>query len=196
MVLSLLKSGGLKCSASGFNLWVDPGSDGRLGSLSGEEEQKKLILKTETELPINFPISEAVIQFPGEYEISGVKIKGIEVASDSTAQKIKTIYSIQIDEMNLCFLGQLTKELSEETLDKLEAIDILFLPAGAPYINLKQAVSLIKELEPKIVIPTAGKDIPLLLKEIGGESHPQDKLTIKRKDLGERGTKLIWLTAK
>ncbi len=194
MVLSLLKSGGIKCQASGFNLWVDPGLGGRIGVPEDEGEQKKLILRTESELPVNFPVSEAVIQLPGEYEISGIKIKGFEVEGES--KKNKTIYMIEIDDITVCFLGNITKVPREETLDKLEEIDILFLGVGSPYLNLRQAQALIKELEPRIVIPMGDREATSLIKEMGEKTLPQDKLVIKAKDLGEEGTKVVWLSAK
>ncbi len=195
MVLSLLKSGGIKCQASGFNLWVDPTSSGRV-SLAEDEEQKRLILRTEAEKPADFSFTETVIEFPGEYEIGGLKIKGYEVAGEGTADKLKSVYVVQMDELNLCFLGKITKTPKEITLDKLENVDILFLPVGSPYLSFKEAAELVKELEPKIVIPTEGKNVENFIKEFGEGVKLEDKLTIKKKDLEADKTKAIWLTAK
>ncbi len=193
--MSLLKSGGIKCQASGFNLWVDPTSSGRV-NLAEDEEQKKLILKTQAERPAEFSFTETTIEFPGEYEIGGLKIKGYEVAGEEATDTIKSVYMVEMDELNLCFLGKITKTPKEATLDKLGNIDVLFLPVGSPYLSLKEALELVKELEPKIVIPTEGKNVEDFMKEMDEGARPEEKLTIKKKDLEGDNTRTIWLTAK
>lgn len=196
MVISLLRFGGIRCQASGFSLTVDPASPGRESAASGEDGQNKLVLKTEAPSGMDFPTAGGVIATPGEYEISGVIVKGIPLQEESSANKLRTIYLVNIDGVRLCFLGSLTKELKDESLEKLEEVDILFLPVGAPFVSEKQALALIKQIEPKIVIPTLAKNVKSLAEELGGRPEPEEKLTIKSKDLGEEGTRLVWLKEK
>lgn len=195
MVISLLKSGGIRCQASGFSLTVDPAS--RVWeAVSSEGEQDRLILKTEIPTETIFPASSAVIALPGEYEVSGVAVRGIPLGGESNGKALRTIYLVDIDDIRLCFLGSLTEELKGEALEKLEEVDVLFLPVGAPFISEKQALALIKQIEPRLVIPIAAKNVKSLAEELGGRSEPEEKLTIKSKDLGEEGTRLVWLKEK
>lgn len=122
-----------------------------------------------------------VIHSPGEYEVKEVSIKGF--ASTGETSKINTIYVVNIEGMNLCFLGELAgTELPPETKESLEDIDILFAPVSA----YKLAVS----LEPSIIIPTryTPETLKKFLKDAGENVAPIDKLVVKKKDLeGKEG---------
>ena len=80
--------------------------------------------------------SSFVIDSPGEYEIKDVFIKGFLSeglatgrANVQSGKKINTIYLITFEGMTLCFLGALTEtDLSDEILEAIENIDILFVP--------------------------------------------------------------------
>ncbi len=142
-----------------------------------------------------------VISGPGEYEVKGVFIKGFK--SHSTyggKEKINTIYTLTLDNINMCFLGALdTKELSAETLESLDEIDLLFVPiAGNGVLDPATAYKLAVSLEPKAIIPmhfedTSDKTLSTFLKEAGAEKiDAQDKLTLKRKDLdGKQGEVIV-----
>lgn len=123
-----------------------------------------------------------VIMGPGEYEIKDISIKGF--LSVGEAGKINTIYVVNFEGMNLCFLGSLANiELPSETLEQMEDIDILF----APVTSHKLAVS----LEPSLIIPADynAESLKKFLKEVGeDEVKPEEKLVIKKKDLeGKEG---------
>lgn len=150
---------------------------------------------------------------PGEYEIKGIFIKGFKseshyglpskvlaAKSSEGESRLNTIYSLALEGMNLCFLGALdSKDLSAETKEALDDIDVLFVPIGgdgvlAPALAYELAV----KLEPKIIIPThyenaADKNLKLFLKEAGEENvKPTDKLTLKKKDLeGKEGEVIV-----
>lgn len=135
-----------------------------------------------------------VIDGPGEYEVKDVVVKGFLSESQYGGEKrINTIYMINFEGLNLCFLGALSDtKLSSETLEKLEDIDILFVPVGGegvldPATAYKFAVS----LESSVIIPMHYDSASLkqFLKE-GGEEKlaPIDKLVVKKKDLeGKKG---------
>jgi len=128
-----------------------------------------------------------VIHGPGEYEVRDVSVKGFQSQAD--AGKINTIYMVNFEGMNLCFLGSLaTETLPAETLGNLEDIDILFAPVTAH----KLAVS----LEPKVIIPMryTPDSLKKFLKEAGDDSPAkEDKLVVKRKDLEGREGDIIVL---
>lgn len=95
---------------------------------------------------------------PGEYEISGVVIHGIAARShmDQEGKKSATIYTITADEMKLAVLGHIYPELSEDQLEAIGLVDIAIVPVGDNGYTLDGAgaLTVIKKIEPKVVIPT------------------------------------------
>ncbi|MFZ2522475.1 MAG: MBL fold metallo-hydrolase [Minisyncoccia bacterium] len=143
-----------------------------------------------------------LINGPGEYEVSGVFIKGFLSKSNyGGKERINTIYTVSLEGISLCFLGALSeKELSSETKEGIDGVDILFVPIGGgdvldPAVAHKVAV----QFEPKIIIPSHFEEVgekdslKKFLKESGEEGiKPVDKLTVKRKDLeGKEGDVLV-----
>lgn len=139
-----------------------------------------------------------VISGPGEYEIKGVFIKGF--ASKSLyggKDMINTIYSVPLENINLCFLGALSDiNLSSEVKEALGDVDVLFLPVGGDgVLDAVKAEKLSVEIEPKIIIPMHydAASLKKYLKEAGEEGvKPIEKLTLKRKDLeGKQGESIV-----
>lgn len=146
-----------------------------------------------------------VISGPGEYEVKDIFIKGFASKSNYDGkEKINTIYSVTLENMNLCFLGALSDvSLSNDVKEALGDIDILFVPIGDNNVlGAAKAEKLSVELEPKIIIPmhfgdVGAKDaLKSFLKEAGEENvKPIDKLTIKRKDLDGKMGEIVVLSA-
>lgn len=136
-----------------------------------------------------------VIDGPGEYEIKDVFIKGF---LSEGPDLINTIYMISFEGMKLCFLGALSNpELSADTREALEDIDILFVPVGGngtlePAKAYKFAVS----LEPSVIIPMYYNK-PMLdqfIKEGGKEKvETLDKFVVKKKDLEGKESEILVL---
>lgn len=137
---------------------------------------------------------------PGEYEIKDVFIKGFKSDSKYGGEdRINTVYTVQLENMNLCFLGAHgSKDLPDEASEALDNIDILFVPIGADgLMSPADAYKLAVKIEPKLIIPLYFGNAAALksfLKEAGEESQkPQDKLTIKKKDLEGKDADVIVL---
>jgi L-ascorbate metabolism protein UlaG (beta-lactamase superfamily) len=135
-----------------------------------------------------------IINGPGEYEIQGVFIKGLFSSSSyDGSEHINTIYTVNFENMNLCFLGALgNTEIPSETKAGIDGVDILFVPIGGNgTLNPTEAYKFAVSLEPSIIIPMNfdEKSLKTFLKEGGGEGvKPVEKLTIKKKDLeGKEG---------
>jgi L-ascorbate metabolism protein UlaG (beta-lactamase superfamily) len=139
-----------------------------------------------------------VVSGPGEYEISGVFIKGFLSKSHyGGVDRYNTIYTVSLEGIQLGFLGALGEtSLSAEAKEALDTIDILFVPIGGEgVLTAQEASKLAVEYEPKLIIPShyigvgAKNSISVFLKEYGAEKvSPIDKLTIKKKDLdGKEG---------
>lgn len=98
-----------------------------------------------------------LIDGPGEYEISNTFIYGFPTFHDDKEGKERgenTIYSIEMEEINLLHLGDVGHELDQSTVEKLPYIDVLMIPVGGKYtINSKTASKIISNLEPGLVIP-------------------------------------------
>ena len=107
--------------------------------------------------------------------------------------------------MKICHLGSLDQgELASKELEAIGDVDILMVPIGGKEaLDTKEAIKIMSQIEPKIVIPMYYK-IPGLkialdgldkfLKSLGIkkiESLP--KLSIKKKDLPEEEAKIITL---
>lgn len=141
-----------------------------------------------------------VIAGPGEYEVKGVAVRGYGVPSKYGGEHLNTIYSVSLDGMNLCFLGALgTTALPPAAAQELEDIDVLFLPVGGNGV-LDHAASykLAVQLEPKAVVPMHydEKSLRSFLKEAGAEAtKPQEKLTLKKKDLDGKEGEILVLSA-
>ena len=149
-----------------------------------------------------------LIQGPGEYEIKGVYIQGIDSFHDASLGKEKgqnTIYTIEVEDLRLCHLGDLgQKELTPEQVEKIGEIDILMIPVGGVYtISAKEAVKIMSQIEPNIVIPMHYQipklkikleELDRFLKSMGIKKiEPLPKLSIKKKDISSEEAKIIVL---
>jgi hypothetical protein len=143
---------------------------------------------------------------PGEYEIGGIFIRGfLSKSKYGGEEKINTIYLMNLEGMNLCFLGALgsADSIDSETKEALDDVDILFVPiGGSGVLDPAEAYKIAVKLEPKIIIPIHYGDelnknaLKTFLKEGGEEDvKPTDKLTVKRKDLEGREGDIVVLNA-
>ncbi|MFA5392566.1 MAG: MBL fold metallo-hydrolase [Candidatus Paceibacterota bacterium] len=146
-----------------------------------------------------------VLEGPGEIEKEGIFIEGILSDHNNRLdqnREYNTIYKIETEDLTLCHLGNLgEKILKEEALEKLSEIDILFIPVGGDTIDAEEAVAIINQIEPKIVIPMhyqlkSSKNkldaLEKFLKAFGKKPEELDKLVIRKTQLPQE-TKLIVL---
>ena len=147
-----------------------------------------------------------IIDGPGEYEIEGIRITGISSYHDKKKGEergLNTIYLIKVDDIIVCHLGDFGQEkLTDRQLEVIGDIDILMIPVdGVCTLNAREAVKVIKQIEPNIVIPMHYKlpnltekfaDVKDFLKEIGLNGEEKvDKLTLKKKDLNNEEMKVV-----
>lgn len=142
-----------------------------------------------------------VVNGPGEYEIGDVTARGfgVETTYDNLL-RYNTIYQVQLEGMNMVFLGALgDPEVDPKILGELGDIDILFVPiGGGDVLEVPQASKLAVKLEAKCVIPMHyDKDsLDAFLKEEGStNTTPQEKLTLKKKDVAEMTGEIAVLKA-
>lgn len=210
MVITWYGENCFKIQSGETSLITDPFSSD-IG-LSAPRSKTDVVLKTFSPFPLVESDKEGfVIASPGEYDIKNVFIAGTGLAKESTSSFIKTIYIVRMEGISLGFLGYVSENLDSNVLEKLDLgnIDILFFPVGqnkeSPFLEPKAVMGIIKNLEPKIAIPslyaTAGlKRKAVSLKEfteatVGkkeNEFEMVEKLSIKKKDLAEiKNTKFV-----
>jgi L-ascorbate metabolism protein UlaG (beta-lactamase superfamily) len=142
-----------------------------------------------------------LVSDPGEYDVKGVTVTGLPLKQEAGFVSIFLFESEDIRVLNLTHIKEWN--LKEDDLESLGEIDILILPVGGnTVLSASTAAKVVNEIEPKIVIPTHYKMDDLILdldakekfiKEMGGKSESMEKLTVKKKDLQEEGTKVILL---
>lgn len=97
------------------------------------------------------------INEPGDFSKHGIEIKGVQTFHDKTsgAKRGKnTVYNFNIDDINLCHCGDLGHILNSDQIEEIGNVDILLLPVGGlATINAFDAVQVMKQLNPTIVIP-------------------------------------------
>jgi len=93
----------------------------------------------------------------GEYEVSGISVFGTVTAHDAEdglSRGKNLVFTILLDDLRICHLGDLGHELTNKQADAIGNIDVLLCPVGGEYtIDPVQAVKTIHRLEPSIVIP-------------------------------------------
>lgn len=142
-----------------------------------------------------------VISGPGEYEVKGVAVRGFGAPTTyGKKETINTIYSISLEGMTLCFMGaQGQVELPAAAKQELDEVDILFVPVGGgEVLDAAGASKLAVALGPKVIIPMHYDTTSLkaFLKEEGAEGvKPEEKLTVKKKDLEGKEAEVVVLGA-
>lgn len=148
-----------------------------------------------------------VINSPGEYDIKGVTIRGVPSYHDDQQGKKygeNIIYIVQFENITVCHLGCLGHNLTERQIADIGDCDILLVPVGGDRtIDTKTAVSVVNEIEPRLVIPTHYKlpklkynlsDVEPFLKEMGSSKvETEPRLKIKRSDLPKEETRVALL---
>lgn len=131
-----------------------------LGDALGAENGKLVELKEEPKL----------LDWPGEFEVSGVAIEAFDAAryvSEGKEATQATIFLFVMDGIKICHLSSLGHEITDDLIDRIGDVDVLLLPVGGnPVMDAKTAQIVMDAIEPRVVIPMyfAGGENPLGLK--------------------------------
>ncbi|HEX5448306.1 MAG TPA: MBL fold metallo-hydrolase [Candidatus Saccharimonadales bacterium] len=114
-------------------------------------------LRTTLSIPEQ-PEAAFTAEMPGEYEISGAIIRGIAARAhlDEEGKENAVIYTIEAEDARIGVLGHIFPNLSEAQLEQIGLLDVAIVPVGGHGYTLDGAgaLSVIKQIEPKVVIPT------------------------------------------
>ena len=98
-----------------------------------------------------------VFDFPGEYEVKGVKVFGYQSYHDQEQGQKRgenIIFKIIINNVVLTHLGDLGHLPEPALIDELEDTDVLLIPVGGTYtIDGQTAKKVIELIKPSITIP-------------------------------------------
>ena len=150
------------------------------------------------------------IRGPGEYEVAGVSVIGIPTYHDAdkgAKHGRNTVYLIEIDDVRVCHLGDLGHKLDDAESEAVASPDVLLVPVGGrATMNAAQAAEVVRQLEPRYVVPMhyaiPGLKLELdpidrFLKEMGvTAAEPQPKLAVQRSSVAEYDTKVVILEPK
>ena len=137
-----------------------------------------------------------VIDGPGEFEIGGVFITGVQSDSSSGRKKSKesatrnTIYVFDYDGITVAHLGDLQQTPTQSEIESLGTVNVVLVPVGGGNgLNAAKAAEVISLIEPNLVIPmhysTPAAKLSLdslnkFIKEMGlskADSQPSIKVT-------------------
>lgn len=125
--------------------------------------------------------AKLVISVPGEYGVGDVDVVAIAAngRSDSDKTNSSVIYKLIIGEHRVVVFGNIDEKLNDLQLEKIGTVDILIIPVGNHGYTLDSigASKIIKNIEPKIVIPIHYDD------GVSKYEVPQDKVEVFLKEL-------------
>jgi L-ascorbate metabolism protein UlaG (beta-lactamase superfamily) len=98
-----------------------------------------------------------VITGPGEFEIGGVFITGVQTnghGKKDDNELRNTLYVFDYDGITVAHLGDLDKVLTQNEVEALGTVNVALVPVGGGGgLNAAKAAEVISLLEPNIVIP-------------------------------------------
>lgn len=99
-----------------------------------------------------------VVDQPGEYEVRDISITGVSAQRliDHDGSKQATMYRVMLGDVTFAIIGHVLTPLTEEQLETLGVIDVAIVPVGGNGYTLDahQAIEVVRQLDPKVVIPT------------------------------------------
>lgn len=119
---------------------------------------------------------------PGEYEVSDISVIGIPARAHMDEEKTRnaTMLKLVAGDLTILITGHVYPELDEHQLEAIGMVDVMIVPVGGNGYTLDPvgALKLIKDIEPKMIIPTHYADKSLKYEV------PQQELAAALKELG------------
>lgn len=143
-----------------------------------------------------------IVDHPGEYEVGGISVFGVKTDHDAhggVERGSNIVFTVLIDDLKVCHLGDLGHALTQEQLTEIGQVDVLLLPVGGVFtIDPSQALKIAQALEPSYLIPMHYKtpkhdqkvfgemaSLEDFLQEYGSAPAPEAKLVVNKDRLPE-----------
>ena len=152
-------------------------------------------IATEARLAVNSADAKLIIEGPGEYGIADFDIRGVAAQRhlDTDADpKISTMYRIEAGDIRVALIGNIYEKVGESQLEDLGIVDVLIIPVGGGGYTLDPtgAATIVRQIEPKVVIPVHYNDSALkyevpqaefeeFAKELGAPVEDMSKVKLK-----------------
>jgi L-ascorbate metabolism protein UlaG (beta-lactamase superfamily) len=151
-------------SDQGAKIIIDPYEPGAFGgqlSYGKIKDQVDIVLTTHDHADHNYtkdlPGTPQIVKGSGSKTAKGISMKGISTYHDpsqGSERGANTIFTLKIDNIQLCHLGDLGHLLSDKELAEIGPVDILLIPVGGFFtIDPKEATRVAEQIKPKILIP-------------------------------------------
>ncbi|MCE1251937.1 MAG: MBL fold metallo-hydrolase [Anaerolineae bacterium] len=125
--------------------------------------------------------SPHIINGPGEYEIGGVFITGVQTNEHPGKDETRNVlYLLDFDGLNVAHLGALNRVPTQTEVEALGPVQVLLLPVGGDTtLDAARAAEVVNLVEPNIVIPmhyaipgeAEGDTLNKFLKQMGIADH-------------------------
>ena len=125
--------------------------------------------------------SPHIVNGPGEYEIGGVFITGVQTNEHAGKDEVRNVlYLFDFNGLNIAHLGAVTRVPTQAEVEALGPVQILLLPIGGDTtLDAAHAAEVVNLFEPNIVIPmhyalsgeTDTENLNKFLKQMGIVDH-------------------------
>lgn len=130
-----------------------------------------------------------VVDGPGEYEVGGVEVSAIQLNGSD-----KRVTVVRMDDLSVCHLSSLDKELPASVKKEVGAADVLLVGVGRKDgLGVGEMGKLVKEMSPSLVIPMEYK-VAGLKEGVGEVAELEEFLEKNNMKVGENGSDKIRVT--
>lgn len=151
-------------SDQGSKIILDPYEPGAFGgqlSYGKIKDQADIVLTSHDHADHNYtkdlPGKPQIIMGNGPKTAKEISIKGIATYHDPSQgneRGTNTIFTLRVDHIQICHLGDLGHHLSDKELAEIGPVDILLIPVGGFFtIDSEEATKVAGQIKPRILIP-------------------------------------------
>ena len=141
-----------------------------------------------------FPQSARIFDGPGEYEVSGLGVRGVATPLEDAddPRLVNSVYVVAAEGINVCHLGSLRTSLSAQALQVIGRVDVLMTSVVEDGLSPEFAAAAVRQIEPTVILPMGyeGENRPpavaRFLSEMGtATNEPIARLAVTRSNLGD-----------
>ena len=197
----------LRSATSGLSVITDPYAQALGVHIDPRQTQDVAAVTVSHDDPLHnsaaaLPGSPRVFSAPGEYEFQGIIIRAVmsPLPPDTPRARRNVAYTVTIDGINICHLGNIAQPLTAQQIDLVGPADVVLAPAGGAehsLLSYRAINQTAQQLDARWLIPmhyrAAGEpsdiapDSPqAFLRELGvaeGALEPQGRLQVTRNNL-------------
>ena len=151
-------------SDEGTKIIIDPYEPGAFGgqlSYGKIKDQADIVLTSHDHADHNYtqdlPGTPQVVKGSGSKTLKGISMRGISTYHDpskGSERGANTIFTIKINNVQVCHLGDLGHLLGAKELGEIGPVDILLIPVGGFFtVDPKEATRVAEQIKPRILIP-------------------------------------------